>query len=91
MAYIWGYLGIFHVSSRFTILIPGGLIPWAWIEASTKGAVLLFTSSEVEQYAQTMGMGKAMAGIVGGMTGGVAQAYTTMGIGVIDLGMLLID
>lgn len=25
-----------------------GLIPWAWIEASTKGAVLLFTASELE-------------------------------------------
>jgi hypothetical protein len=23
-----------------------GLIPWAWIEASTKGAVLLFASGE---------------------------------------------
>lgn len=25
-----------------------GLIPWAWIEASTKGAVLLFTAAELE-------------------------------------------
>lgn len=25
-----------------------GLIPWAWIEASTKGAVLLFTAAEIE-------------------------------------------
>ena len=25
-----------------------GLIPWAWIEASTKGAVLLFVASEAE-------------------------------------------
>ncbi|KAK6100091.1 hypothetical protein MT418_001454 [Batrachochytrium dendrobatidis] len=57
-----------------------GLIPWAWIEASTKGAVLLFASSELEHIATTsMGMSKAAAGVMGGMGGGVAQAYTTMG------------
>ncbi|RXK39744.1 tricarboxylate carrier [Tremella mesenterica] len=57
-----------------------GLIPWAWIEASTKGAVLIFTSSEVEKYAiQSFGMSTAGAGMVGGITGGVAQAYATMG------------
>jgi hypothetical protein len=32
-----------------------GLIPWAWIEASTKGAVLLFTASEVEYRARVAG------------------------------------
>lgn len=32
-----------------------GLIPWAWIEASTKGAVLLFTVSEVEYHARVAG------------------------------------
>lgn len=32
-----------------------GLIPWAWIEASTKGAVLLFTASEVEYRAKAAG------------------------------------
>lgn len=56
-----------------------GLIPWAWIEASTKGAVLLFTSSELEYHAQNFGCSKGLAGILGGMGGGVAQAYTTMG------------
>jgi len=56
-----------------------GLIPWAWLEASTKGAVLLFTASEVETKAVTMGVSPAMAGLLGGMTGGVAQAYATMG------------
>ena len=57
-----------------------GLVPWAWIEASTKGAVLLFASSELEYVCQTqLGMSKPTAGIVGGMGGGVCQAYTTMG------------
>lgn len=32
-----------------------GLIPWAWIEASTKGAVLLFTASEFEYRARLYG------------------------------------
>lgn len=56
-----------------------GLIPWAWIEASTKGAVLLFTASEVESATVNMGLNPAAAGLIGGMTGGVAQAYATMG------------
>ncbi|KAK0198252.1 mitochondrial carrier domain-containing protein [Armillaria mellea] len=56
-----------------------GLIPWAWIEASTKGAVLIFTASEVETATLSMGINPAFAGLLGGMTGGVAQAYATMG------------
>lgn len=56
-----------------------GLIPWAWIEASTKGAVLLFTSSEVQHVAKSLGMGPGAAGLMGGMTGGIVQAYATMG------------
>ncbi|TFK77233.1 mitochondrial carrier [Pluteus cervinus] len=56
-----------------------GLIPWAWIEASTKGAVLIFAASEVETIGLNAGMGPGMAGLLGGMTGGVAQAYATMG------------
>ncbi|KAL0073173.1 mitochondrial carrier domain-containing protein [Phycomyces blakesleeanus] len=56
-----------------------GLIPWAWIEGSTKGAVLLFTASESEYYARAAGASPFMAGIFGGMTGGIAQAYSTMG------------
>lgn len=51
----------------------------AWIEASTKGAVLLFTASEVESGAVNMGISPAAAGLLGGMTGGIAQAYATMG------------
>lgn len=56
-----------------------GLIPWAWIEASTKGAVLLFVASEAEYYAKLFGASDFVAGITGGMTGGVAQAYATVG------------
>lgn len=56
-----------------------GLIPWAWIEASTKGAVLLFVASEAEFYARRAGAGDFVAGISGGVMGGVAQAYATMG------------
>jgi len=56
-----------------------GLIPWAWIEASTKGAVLIFTASEIEYKARVAGASPFTAGIVGGMGGGLAQAYTTMG------------
>ncbi|EEP79243.1 mitochondrial DNA replication protein YHM2 [Uncinocarpus reesii 1704] len=71
MARIWGRggaLGYFQ-----------GLIPWAWIEASTKGAVLLFVASEAEYHARTFGASDFIAGISGGMAGGVAQAYATMG------------
>ncbi|KAF4123726.1 Mitochondrial carrier protein [Geosmithia morbida] len=56
-----------------------GLIPWAWIEASTKGAVLLFVASEAEYYARAAGANDFGSGILGGITGGVAQAYATMG------------
>ncbi|KAJ7275178.1 putative YHM2-protein of the mitochondrial carrier family [Mycena haematopus] len=56
-----------------------GLIPWAWIEASTKGAVLIFAASEVETATLNAGINPAAAGLLGGMVGGVAQAYATMG------------
>ncbi|MCJ1481499.1 Mitochondrial DNA replication protein yhm2 [Schaereria dolodes] len=56
-----------------------GLIPWAWIEASTKGAVLLFVASEAEFYAKSFGASDFIGGISGGMAGGIAQAYATMG------------
>ncbi|KAJ9604845.1 Mitochondrial DNA replication protein yhm2 [Cladophialophora chaetospira] len=68
---IWGRGGVFGFYQ--------GLIPWAWIEASTKGAVLLFVASEAEYYAKTFGAGSFVAGISGGMVGGLAQAYATMG------------
>ena len=56
-----------------------GLVPWAWIEASTKGAVLLFTSSVVERECLNRQVSPSLAGIVAGMAGGLAQTYTTMG------------
>jgi len=56
-----------------------GLIPWAWIEASSKGAVLLFAAAEISQVATDAGISPATAGLLGGMGGGVAQAYATMG------------
>lgn len=56
-----------------------GLIPWAWIEASTKGAVLLFVSAEAEYQYKRLGASNFGAGIGGGVTGGIAQAYLTMG------------
>ncbi|KZT30691.1 mitochondrial carrier [Neolentinus lepideus HHB14362 ss-1] len=56
-----------------------GLIPWAWIEASTKGAVLLFTASEIESATTSAGLDPSIGGLLGGMGGGIAQAYATMG------------
>ena len=57
-----------------------GLIPWAWIEASTKGGVLLFASSELDYNLRSkFGLSSSVAGILSGMGGGLAQAYTTMG------------
>jgi hypothetical protein len=50
----------------------------AWIEASTKGGVLLFTASEVEASAIAV-VGPGAAGLLGGMAGGIVQAYATMG------------
>lgn len=71
MSRIWGRGGILGYYQ--------GLIPWAWIEASTKGAVLLFVASEAEYYAKSFGASDFVSGISGGMAGGVAQAYATMG------------
>ncbi|KAG0663726.1 hypothetical protein C6P46_002295 [Rhodotorula mucilaginosa] len=58
-----------------------GLIPWAWIESSTAGAVLLFTSSYVEDFAtHQANMSRGAAGLLGGAIGGAAQAYLAMGV-----------
>lgn len=69
-----------HVWSRGGIFgFYQGLIPWAWIEASTKGAVLLFVSAEAEYRFKVLGLNNFGAGIMGGIMGGVTQAYMTMG------------
>ncbi|GAA5899779.1 hypothetical protein JCM8208_004561 [Rhodotorula glutinis] len=57
-----------------------GLIPWAWIESSTTGGILLFTASAVEHAATDRGMSRGGAGLLGGVVGGAAQAYLAMGI-----------
>lgn len=41
--------------------------------------MLLFVASEAEYYAKSFGASNFVAGISGGMTGGLAQAYATMG------------
>lgn len=71
MRHVWSRGGVFGFYQ--------GLIPWAWIEASTKGAVLLFVASESEYRYKRLGLGNFGAGIMGGITGGVAQSYLTMG------------
>lgn len=72
----------FHgYASEYSLSFPPltSAILQAWIEASTKGAVLLFTASEIESAAVGVGIGPATAGLLGGMGGGIAQAYATMG------------
>lgn len=57
-----------------------GLIPWAWIEASTKGSILILASSEMERWSRSgLGTSPAIAGVLGGVAGGAAQSYLTMG------------
>jgi hypothetical protein len=76
------FKGLFHgYASESFPLLPSltTAIPQAWIEASTKGGVLLFTASEIESGVVGMGISPAAAGLLGGMGGGIAQAYATMG------------
>ncbi|ODV58769.1 YMR241Wp-like protein [Ascoidea rubescens DSM 1968] len=69
-----------HVWSRGGVFgFYQGLIPWAWIEAGTKGAVLLFVSAEAEYQFSKLGASNFVSGIGGGVIGGLAQAYATMG------------
>ena len=71
-----------YVIARFPhVILPYLMLsdPQAWIEASTKGAVLLFTASEIETATTAMGVNPAVAGLLGGMGGGIVQAYATMG------------
>ncbi|KAL2843815.1 mitochondrial carrier domain-containing protein [Aspergillus pseudodeflectus] len=59
-----------------------GLIPWAWLEACTKGAILVLTASEIEYHVRIKlpNASPTLGGIVGGIGGGFAQAYLTMGM-----------
>ena len=41
--------------------------------------MLLFTASEIESTTTAMGVNPAVAGLLGGMGGGIVQAYATMG------------
>ena len=56
-----------------------GLIPWAWIEAATKGSVLIFAQSELEYRFKKAQFSNFTSSVFAGMGGGLAQAYTTMG------------
>lgn len=69
--HIWNRGGVFGFYQ--------GLIPWAWFEASTKGAVLLAVMTEGEYQFRVLGASPFVAGIGGGMLGGLSQAYLTMG------------
>ncbi len=40
---------------------------------------MLFTASEIETATVGLGVSPAVAGLLGGMGGGIAQAYATMG------------
>ncbi|KAJ3033984.1 hypothetical protein HDV00_005603 [Rhizophlyctis rosea] len=53
--------------------------PFEVVKTHMAGAVLLFASSELEYQAKRLGASSGAAGVLGGMGGGVAQAYTTMG------------
>ncbi|GAA5981038.1 hypothetical protein JCM11641_001436 [Rhodosporidiobolus odoratus] len=57
-----------------------GLVPWAWIESSTTGGILLFASSAVEGFAMNHDIKPGAAGLLGGVVGGAAQAYLAMGV-----------
>lgn len=41
--------------------------------------MLVFTATEVETATLASGINPGVAGLLGGMTGGIAQAYATMG------------
>ena len=41
--------------------------------------MLIFAAGEIEKVAKNAGVGPGTAGLLGGMGGGIAQAYATMG------------
>lgn len=57
-----------------------GLYPWAWIEAATKGGILIFSQAEIDKVCKAyLGLSSQLSSAVGGVGGGIVQAYTTMG------------
>ena len=53
----------------------------AWLEASTKGAILVLASSETQFLAiNSFGIQPVPAAVLGGVVGGAAQSYLTMGL-----------
>ncbi|RSH79559.1 hypothetical protein EHS25_007971 [Saitozyma podzolica] len=68
----------FHAFFRRVAGFYQGLIPWAWLEASTKGALLLVSSGETERLVlQALPGQKAFAGAAGGVVGGLKTAEIT--------------
>ncbi|ORX36922.1 mitochondrial carrier domain-containing protein [Kockovaella imperatae] len=58
-----------------------GLLPWGAIEASTKGAILLFSAHIAEDFVLRYFPGQTtLANTAGGMIGGMTQAYAVMGL-----------
>lgn len=56
-----------------------GLIPWGWLEASTKGGVLFMSQNAVSSKLSSLGYSNEVSAACGGMAGGACQAYTVMG------------
>lgn len=54
-------------------------MPWAWVEASTKGGVVLFAQHELSIVASGLGLNSFASNVLGGIGGGACQAYTTVG------------
>ncbi|KAF7527317.1 hypothetical protein G7054_g10519 [Neopestalotiopsis clavispora] len=53
----------------------------AWFEALTKGSILFLASNEVDYMSRTyLNASPVLAGVLGGISGGAAQAYLTMGL-----------
>ncbi|KAI5476370.1 mitochondrial carrier protein [Pseudohyphozyma bogoriensis] len=57
-----------------------GLIPWAWIESGTTGAILIWSATAVESFSTSHDISPGSAGLLGGIAGGAAQAYLAMGV-----------
>jgi hypothetical protein len=53
----------------------------AWLEAATKGSILLLSAGETERrFLQYFPGQTTAAGVAGGMIGGLVQTYAVMGV-----------